>query len=268
MSLSVAKRSISASSSSENVEPVERAQVRLELLDARRADERRGHARVAQRPSERHRRRATVPARAAISARPRTFADRLVRELVLGEGEAARDPRVLGDAVRVAVGEEPLGERREADAADAELAERVEQAALDPPVEHRVRRLVDQERRAEPVEDLGRLARALGGVRRDARVERLALADGARRARPSSPRAASRGRSGASRRCRRSRDPGGGGSGRGSRAGTSASPTRRTARATCRSRPSSRRGARRGTGARSVARSRPNVSSAEPYGGP
>ena len=54
MPLSVAKRSISASSSSDEVEAVDRADVLLELGDAACADERRGDARVAQRPGERH----------------------------------------------------------------------------------------------------------------------------------------------------------------------------------------------------------------------
>ena len=71
---------------------------------------------------------------------------------------AAREPS--RDPVEVLVGEHPLRERREADAADAELAERVEQVRLDPAVEERVRRLVDQERRAELAQDRRRLARS------------------------------------------------------------------------------------------------------------
>ena len=56
-------------------------------------------------------------------------------------------PRVGGDPVEVAVGEQALGERREGDAPGADLLERVEQlVVLDPAVEHRVRRLVDQQR--------------------------------------------------------------------------------------------------------------------------
>ena len=54
----------------------------------------------------------------------------------------------------------------------------VEELRLDPAVQHRVRGLVDQERRAERVEDLVRLARLLGRVRRDADVERLPLPHG------------------------------------------------------------------------------------------
>ena len=57
----------------------------------------------------------------------------------------------------------------------AQLAERVEQVRLDPAVEHRVRRLVDEQRRPELAQDRGRLARLLRRVRRDAGVERLAL---------------------------------------------------------------------------------------------
>ena len=80
-----------------------------------------------------------------------TLASGLLGQLAASERQVPVDPRALGDAVEVAVGQQPLGERREADAADAELAEDVEQAVLDPAVEHRVRRLVDQQRRAEPV---------------------------------------------------------------------------------------------------------------------
>ena len=54
MPLSVAWRSISASSSRAEVAAVERADIGLELRDAARADERRGHARIAQRPGQRH----------------------------------------------------------------------------------------------------------------------------------------------------------------------------------------------------------------------
>ena len=56
---------------------------------------------------------------------------------------------------------------------DAEFPERVEQLGLDPTVEHRVRRLVDQEWRSEIAEDRSRLARVLRRVRRDPGVQRL-----------------------------------------------------------------------------------------------
>ena len=86
--------------------------------------------------------------------------------------------RVRRDPVQVFVGEHPLRQRREHDAADAELAEHVEKPVLDPPVEQRIRRLMDEERRAEPAQDRRRLLRLRRRVRRDAGVERLALAYG------------------------------------------------------------------------------------------
>ena len=52
---------------------------------------------------------------------------------------------IVRDAVQVLVREHPLGQRREGDAPDAHLAERVEQLRLDPAVEHVVRGLVDEE---------------------------------------------------------------------------------------------------------------------------
>ena len=58
------------------------------------------------------------------------------------------------------------------------LFERVEQAALDPAVEQRVGRLVDEERRPEVAQDGRRLARLLRRVGGDAGVERLPLAHG------------------------------------------------------------------------------------------
>src|SRR5438270_627110 len=67
----------------------------------------------------------------------------------------------------------PLRERREADAADALLLEHVQELRLDPAVEERVRRLVDEDRRPEVAHDRRRLARLPRRVRGDARVERL-----------------------------------------------------------------------------------------------
>jgi hypothetical protein len=90
---------------------------------------------------------------------------------------ALRRPRPLGDAVEVAVGEHPLGQRGEADAADPLALQDAEQADLDPAVEHRVRGLVDQQRRPQLTQDAGGLLRPLRGVRRDADVAGLALAD-------------------------------------------------------------------------------------------
>ena len=86
---------------------------------------------------------------------------------------AGGDSRVSGDALEVAIGEQTLGERREGDATGADLLQRVEQAVvLDPPIDHRVRRLVDEQRGSELGEDRRGLPRARRVVRRDAGVQR------------------------------------------------------------------------------------------------
>ena len=110
----------------------------------------------------------------AISFSPRILASAW-SSIRSGESEpVAARPRALGNPVEILVGEHPLRERREDDAADPELADRVEQLRLDPAVEHGVRRLMDHERRSELAEDRVRFARLRGGIRRDADVQRLA----------------------------------------------------------------------------------------------
>ena len=71
-----------------------------------------------------------------------------------------------------------MRERREGDAANAEFFERGEQAFLNPAIEHGVGRLVNEQRDAHALENLRGLARAVGTVRGDADVERLALMHG------------------------------------------------------------------------------------------
>ena len=239
MPASTACLSISASSSSVNARLSSAATLvsSCSTLDAPISARR--DARVAQDPRDRHLRERLPAALRDLVERLDARHVLLVDEVVLEEVVLGR-ARVLGDAAEVAVGEHALAERREGDDADALLAARVQHLGLDPAVQQRVRRLVDEDRRAERAGDLDRLLRALGGVGADAGVERLARSGPRCRARRSSPPAACRGRSGASRRCRRTPGPCGPGSGRGSRAGTCASPTRRTGRATCRSRPWSR----------------------------
>ena len=93
-----------------------------------------------------------------------------------GDSELSRAARESsGIAVQVAVGEHSLGQGREHDAADALAADHVEQVLLDPAVQHRVGRLVDQQRGAQVAQDAHGLLGALGRVGRDAGVERLAL---------------------------------------------------------------------------------------------
>ena len=177
----------------------------------------------------------------AISFSARTWARFSSVRSSVSERALARRARAGRDAVEVAVGQQALRERREGDAADA--APRPGRRAGSASIQ-RLSIEYDGWWMSSGVprsaQDRGRLARALRRVAR--RCRRRAPCPAGRRcpARPSSPRAACRGRSGASRRCRRSRGPSAAGSGRGWPAGTCASPIRRTARATCRSRPWSR----------------------------
>ncbi len=174
MSASVANPSISCSSSSVKSIRSSARDVLLELLDAADADERRGHARVAQRPGERELRQRLAAAsrdlRQASDLRPG-----LLVQLVRGERAVLARARAFGNPVEVPLAEQALRERRERDAAHALRLEHVEQAVLDPAVQHRVRRLVDQRPRAEVTQHLGRGRSLLWRVRGDAGVERLAL---------------------------------------------------------------------------------------------
>ena len=179
MPLSEACLSISAQLVVGEGEAVERCEVLLELGDARGADEGRGDAGVAERPGERH-----LGERLAAGfgdlVQGADLAERLIVEEVGRERALPARPRAFRHlAGEVAAGEHPLGERGEADAADPELAERVEQAlGLDPAVQHRVRRLVDEDRRAETAHDLAPPPRSSRPSRTRSGVERLALADG------------------------------------------------------------------------------------------
>ena len=174
MPLSVAWRSISASSSAGEAEAVERADIGLELRDAARSDERRGHARVTQRPRQGHLRQ-RLPAAPGEGVERADLLQRLLAQHVPRQGPVATGPRVGRDAAQVAVREHALRERREDDAADSLLAQDIPQAALDPAVEHRVRGLVDQQRRAQVAQDVRCLDGALRRVGRDAGIQRLAL---------------------------------------------------------------------------------------------
>ena len=161
------------------VQPPERAHVLLQLADAAGADEHGGHPRVAQRPGQGHLRQA-LPALPGDPVERAHVAERLLGEQVGRQRLALAGARALGDAVQVLAGEHPLGQRRERDAAGADVLEGVQQPlGLDPAVEHRVGRLVDQQRRPEVGEDLRRLGGVLRGVGRDADVEGLARLDGA-----------------------------------------------------------------------------------------
>ncbi len=175
--LSTAWPSISASSSLGEVKVLDRRDVLLELRDAAGADQRRGDARIAQRPGDRELSERLPTACGDLVQRPDP-GDVLVGDQALAEGLPDAHPRVLRHAVQVAVSQQALPERREHDRTDAAVVQHVEQLSLDPAVQQRVGGLVDQQRRAERAEDLDRFDRALGAVGADSDIQRLALPDG------------------------------------------------------------------------------------------
>src|SRR3954452_22223372 len=159
------------------VELIERAQAVLELAHAAGPDQGGRDAPVAQDPGDRHLgERLAAPLRDLVE--PPDPSEVLVVEEGLLEEAVLSRARVLRDAVQVSVGEHPLAERREHDAAHLLPAEHLEQLRLDPAVEQRVRGLVDEQRRSHLAQDPYGVLGARAGVRRDARVERLALAHG------------------------------------------------------------------------------------------
>src|SRR5262245_30816692 len=157
-------------------EPVQRRDVVLELGHARRADERGGDALVTEHPCERHLRERLAASRGDLVQRAE-LSERLVREQLGRERARPARARALRNPGQVLAREHSLRERREGDAPDPELTDRVEQVGLDPAVEHRVRGLVDEEWRPELAEYSGRFTRLLSRVRGDARVQRLAGPD-------------------------------------------------------------------------------------------
>ena len=76
---------------------------------------------VAQRPGQRQLRQRLTAAGGDVVQRP-DVVERLVGEQVGGQRAAAGRPGVGRDAVQVAVGQHALGQRRERDAADAQLS--------------------------------------------------------------------------------------------------------------------------------------------------
>ena len=146
----------------------------VQLRDRAGADQRRRHARVAKHPRQRHlRERLAAPLGDGVQ-RADAAEVAIVQELGF-ERAAEPGPRPLRHAAEVLVGQQPLRQRREGNAADPEFAERVEQPLLHPAVEHRIGRLVDQQRRAQRFQDRHRLPRQLRRIRGDADIQRFAL---------------------------------------------------------------------------------------------
>ncbi len=236
MPASTASRSIAASSSSVKLVFSAAARFSSSWVDAAGADEHRGHPLIAQRPGQRELGQGLAPGRGDLGQRADVnqgpFGNLVGRKRAI-----LRGPRPGRHPAQVLAGEHALGQRREGDAAHALAAEHVEQAALDPPVQHRVGRLVDEQRRAQSAG--AGISRRWSVRRNRRRCPRTGPCPTGPRcpARPSSPRAACPGRSGGSRRCRRTPGPSGAATGPGWPAGTCASRGRRRGPATCRSRP-------------------------------
>ena len=150
-----------------------------DLLGLAGADQRRGHALVAQHPGRGHLRQALAAGLGDFVERAHML-EVLLAQVVLLEGAAAGavDAGVGGHTVQVLVGEQALGQRAEGDAAHAGVIQRVQQVFLDPTVHQAVGGLVDQHGHAHALENGGRLACLGGGVAADAGVQRLALLHG------------------------------------------------------------------------------------------
>src|SRR5439155_77369 len=133
-------------------ELVERREIVVELCDRARANQRRCHPRVAQRPSDRHlsQRLPSTPGDVAESAGVGQIGG---GQQFTAERALPRRPRVGRDAVQGAIGHKSLRQRRECDSADSLFRQDIEQLRLDPSIDHRVGRLVDQQGRAEPPQD-------------------------------------------------------------------------------------------------------------------
>src|SRR6185436_10957675 len=107
-------------------------------LDAACPDQCRGHPRVAERPGKRELGK-RLAATLGDLVQGAYLGHRLLAELVRRHRAGPAGARPAGDSGEVAIGEDSLRERREADASDTEVAERVQELVLDPTVEERVR---------------------------------------------------------------------------------------------------------------------------------
>ena len=111
MPASTASWSIAASSSSVSGGPVERVEVGVELLHRGGADDRGGDPRVAQRPLQRQLGELLAARRGDLVEPADVPQGGLVEVALADRAVVAGRARVRGDAVEVAVGEQPLGER-------------------------------------------------------------------------------------------------------------------------------------------------------------
>ncbi len=173
MPASTASLSIAASSSVVNEVCGGGAQVLLKLGDAARADQHRRHPRVAQRPGQRELRE-RLAARRGYPGQRADVRQRRLGKLIGRQRAVKAGPRPGGHAGKVLPRQHALRQRRERDTAHALTAEQVQQPALDPAVQHRVRRLVDQQRGTEAPQYGDGLRGAFRRIGGDARVQRPA----------------------------------------------------------------------------------------------
>jgi hypothetical protein len=137
--------------------PVERGYVGFELFDAAGADERGGDARVAEGPGDRQLRERLAAAGGELVERAHLGV--VCSSIACGDRLLGRLARLPGGIPSGTCRSARPAPGREGDAADDELPERVEQLRLDPPVQQRVRRLMNEERRP-PARSGSRVSRA------------------------------------------------------------------------------------------------------------
>ena len=161
MPASTACSSIAASSASLKCELVQRVERVVELLDVARADQRRGDALVAQHPRERHLRE-RLAARLGDLVERADVLEVLVAQQVRRQRGCPGPPASPSGSRRGTCSvSRPCASGEKAMQPTPSLLQHVEQALLDPAVEHGVRRLVDQQRRAQLA---SRIARGLAGA--------------------------------------------------------------------------------------------------------
>ena len=136
---------------------------------------------------------------------------RMQREIMFAPplSSVAREPAGGALARLVLAGQHALRDRRQHDLADALPLAGRHHLRLDDPPQHRVLRLVGDQRHVQLTGQGGAPGDLVGGPLGDADVEHLALPGPGRRTRGTSPPAASSGRSGAPGRGRRSRSAAG-----------------------------------------------------------
>lgn len=156
-------------------EVIDRAGGILNLTDLARSDKRRGHAAAPQNPGQCHLRQ-LLAALLRQGVQLPHFADDFFRNvLALQEHALPGRAGIRRNAVQIAVGQNPLEQRGEDDAADALFLQHVQQTVLDPAVHHRIARLMNQARRTQAFQNPDRFPRLLRLVVGNTDIECFAL---------------------------------------------------------------------------------------------